>query len=396
MQPGCAGLQAGQQPHAGHGEGAADEGVPPVAAGAADELPGDDGGADDAARHGQHQQSGLGGRGPVDHLEIGRQVAGGAEQGDADHQAHQCADVEDRVPEQPQRDEGFGGEALDEEEEQAGRGGAGGEPMDDAGVPGVLGAAPAGQQDQAGGGGGEQQGAEDVEAGPGAGFGQFQREGDDGHGDDAEGHVDVEAPAPGVVVGEVAAEQRAGDGGEAEGGADESHEAGALPCGHDVRDDRLDADHQAARADALHGAVGDQLVHGGGAAGEGGADDEDEDGELEDALAAEEVAELAVDRQSDGGGEQIGGDRPGHPVQAVQLTDDLRERGGDDHLLQGGEQQRRHQREEDQPDPARTRGGGGWRGWRALGRWCRDRLVLRQSDPAHVPLPSSHRRTFPA
>ena len=81
--------------------------------------------------------------------------------------------------------------------------------------------------------------------------------------------------------------------------------------------------------------------------------------ELEDALAAEEVAELAVDGQADGGGEQIGGDRPGHPVQAVQLADDLGQRGGDDHLLQRGEEQGEHQGGEDQADPAGAESGGG-------------------------------------
>ena len=106
------------------------------------------------------------------------------------------------------------------------------------------------------------------------------------------------------------------------------------------------------RADALDGAEGDQLVHGPRPAGQRGADDEDDDGEQEDALAAEEVAELAVDGQPDGGGEQVGGDRPGHLVQAVQFADDLRERGGDDGLVERGEQQREHQPEEDQPDAA--------------------------------------------
>ncbi len=241
---------------------------------------------------------------------------------------------------------------LDDEEEDGRRGRSGTEAEDHARVPGVLGAAPTGQQHQAGGGGGQQQCAEDVQPGPGGRLRELQRHGDDGEGDQAEGHVDVEAPAPGEVVREVAAEQWSGHGGEAERGADQAQVAAAPPGRHDVRDDRLDTDHKAARTDALEGAEGDQLVHGLRPARERGAGDEDDDRELEDALAAQQVAELAVDRQSDGGGEQVGGDRPGHPVQAVQLADDLRERGGDDHLLQGGQEQGRHEREEDQPDSA--------------------------------------------
>ena len=57
-------------------------------------------------------------RGAVDHLQEGRQIAGGAEERDADDGADQAGDVEDGVAEQPQRDERFGGEVLDDEEEQ--------------------------------------------------------------------------------------------------------------------------------------------------------------------------------------------------------------------------------------------------------------------------------------
>ncbi len=396
VQPGRADLQAGQQPHADHGEGAAEDRVGLVAAGVADELSGDDRGADDAGHHRQHEQARLGGGGPVDHLQVGRQVAGGAEQSDADHQADEAGDVEDGVPEQPQRHEGFGGEALDDEEEDGRRGRSGAEAEDHARVPGVLRAAPAGQQEQAGGGGGQQQRAEDVQPGPDGRFREFQRDGDDGESDQAEGHVDVEAPAPGEVVREVAAEQGPGHGGEAEGGADQAHVPAALPGWHDVGDDRLHADHEAARADALQGAERDELVHGLCPARERGAGDEDDDGELEDALAAEEVAELAVDGQSDRGRQKVGGDRPGHPVQAVQLTDDLRERGGDDHLLQGGQEQGEQEREQDQPHPPRAQSGSGGRWWcGAVGR-CYRRFVLRQSDTAHLPLPSSRCRTIPA
>ncbi|MDQ0752501.1 hypothetical protein QF034_006732 [Streptomyces africanus] len=300
------------------------------------------------------------------------------------------------VPEQPQRDEGFGGEVLGDEKEDGRHGRSRTEAEDHARVPGVLRAAPTGQQDQAGGGGGQQQRAEEVQPGLARRFRQLQRDGDDGQGDQAEGHVDVEAPAPGEMVGEVAAEQGPGHGGESEGGADQAQVTAPPPGGHDVRDDRLDTDHEAARTGALEGAERDQLVHGLRPARERGAGDEDDDRELEDALAAEQITELAVDRQSDGRGEQVGGDRPGHPVQAVQLTDDLRERGGDDHLLQGGEEQGRHEREEDQPHSARAQFGGRcrWRGG-GFGR-CHRRFVLRQSDPAHLPLPSSRCRTNPA
>lgn len=210
--------------------------------------------------------------------------------------------------------------------------------------------------------------------------------------------------------------RRARHGGEAEDRPDEAHVAAPLPGRDDVGDDRLDADHESAAADALDGAEGDEFVHGARPACQGGADHEDDDRELEDALAAEEVAELPVDRQADRGGEEIGGDRPGHLVQAVQLADDLRQCGGDDHLVERREQQGEHQPEEDQPDPAGADlvrrggrpGGGRWRGRLGLHRGTglhpgpghpvlrASRLVLHQSDPTHhVTLPSSQlRRPF--
>ncbi|GDY61660.1 hypothetical protein SAV14893_010530 [Streptomyces avermitilis] len=276
---------------------------------------------------------------------------------------------------------------LDDQEEDGRDARARAEPQDDPRVPRVLGAAPTGEQYRAGGRHGQQQRPENVEARLGEGLGQFQRDGDDGQGDQAEGRVDVEAPPPGEVVREIAAEKGPGDGGETEGGADQAHEAAAFAWRDDVRDDRLDADHESAGAEALDRAEGDQLIHGPRPAGEHGADDEDDDRELEDALAAEEIAALSVDGQCDGGGEQIRGDRPGHPVQTVQLADDLRERGGHDHLLEGGEQHGEHEGAEDQPHPARAELRGPGRRWGGGVRGLGGRLVLDQSGPAHVSLP---------
>ena len=201
----------------------------------------------------------------------------------------------------------------------------------------------------------------------GRGPGQLQDDGDDEERQDAERDVDVEAPAPGGVVGEEAAEQRPGDGGQSEGGADQAHVAAALPGRYDIGHDRLDADHEAAAADALDGAEDDQFVHRARPARQRRADDEDENGEDEDRLAAEEVTELAVEGQTDGRGQQVGRHRPGHLVQTVQFADDLRQGGGDDGLVERREQQRQHQADEDQPHPAGAEldcgcAGGGRRG----------------------------------
>ncbi len=399
-------LHPGQQPHPHRRQRAAHDGEHLVVPGAADELSGDDGGEDDAAHHRQHQQPGLGGRGAVDHLQEGRQIAGGAEERDADDGADQAGDIEDRVAEQPQRDQRFGGEVLDGEEQQGTAERTGAEAEDDPRVPGVLGAAPTGQQDQAGGERGEQQRARDVQPGTARRPGQLQYEGDDQERERAERDVEVEAPAPGGAIGAEAADQRAGHGGEAEGGTDQAHVAAAGPWRYDIGDDRLDPDDEPAAADALDGPEDDQFVHRPRPAGQRRADGEDEDGEEEDGLTAEEVAELAVEGQPDGGGEEVGRHRPGHPAQAVQLADDLRECGGDDGLVEGREQQRQHQTEEDHADAAgaerHRRTGDGSPG--AVVR-CRSRCragrgrtgygrtgpldPLAQGGPAHVLLPSS-------
>lgn len=208
------------------------------------------------------------------------------------------------------------------------------------------------------------------------------------------------------MVGAEAADQRPGHRGEPEGRTDQAHVAAAGPGRDEIGDDRLDADHEPAAAGALDRAEGDEFVHAPRPARQRRAGGEDEEGEEEDGLAAEEITELAVERQSDGGGQEVGRHRPGHRVQAVQFADDLRERGGHDGLVEGGEQQRRHQPGEDQAHAAgagrRHRGGAGAR---AAGpvvhgrprRRCRGARCGRtgpldpftQGGPAHVLLPSS-------
>jgi hypothetical protein len=76
----------------------------------------------------------------------------------------------------------------------------------------------------------------------------------------------------------------------------------------------------------------------------------------DEGLAAEEVAQLAGDRDGDCGGQQVGGGDPGVAVEPVQLGDDPRHGSADDGLVQRCEQQREHDacRDKDQL-PARHR-----------------------------------------
>ena len=70
--------------------------------------------------------------------------------------------------------------------------------------------------------------------------------------------------------------------------------------GDDVADDGLGTHHEATGPDTLDGSEADELAHRVGEAGEGGAHQEDDDGRLEELLAAVKVAELSPDRGRDG------------------------------------------------------------------------------------------------
>ena len=78
------------------------------------------------------------------------------------------------------------------------------------------------------------------------------------------------------------------------------------------------------------------------------ADQEEHDRDLQDELAAVEVAELAVERAGDRRGQQVRGDDPREVGDPAEVADDRRQRRRDDRLVERGEQQHEHQRQEDQ------------------------------------------------
>jgi hypothetical protein len=129
----------------------------------------------------------------------------------------------------------------------------------------------------------------------------------------------------------------------------------AFPRGHDVADDRLGQHHQAAAADALHGAEGDEHAHVPRLAAEHGADQEDHDRGEEQHLAAVLVAELPPHLGGRGAGEHVRGDHPGQMAEPAEVVDDGRQRRGHDRLVERGEQQREHQREVDDQQPPAVR-----------------------------------------
>jgi hypothetical protein len=162
--------------------------------------------------------------------------------------------------------------------------------------------------------------------------------GDHGERDQADRQVDVEDPPPGEVVDEEAAEQRPRYRRHAEDAAEVALVAPALSRRENVADHR-DRDHdQPTGAESLEPPEDDQLRDVLADPAERGADQEDDDRRLQHDLPPVLVAELPVHRSSHGRGQQVGGDDPREVRDATEVTDDRRQRGRDDRLVERSEQ----------------------------------------------------------
>ena len=170
---------------------------------------------------------------------------------------------------------------------------------------------------------------------------------DDGQADDADRDVDEEDPVPAGVIGEQAADGRAEDERQPEHGAEQALVAAPLGRAEQVTDDGQRDREQRAGTEALQAAEDDQLLHRLAQAGQGGADQEDGDPEHQERLAAEQVGQLAVERDGDRGREQVDRDDPRVQLVAVQIGDDLGQGGADDGLVERAEEQREQHGAED-------------------------------------------------
>ena len=81
------------------------------------------------------------------------------------------------------------------------------------------------------------------------------------------------------------------------------------------------------------------------------AEQEDDDREQEEVLPPVDVAELAVQRHRDGRGEHVRREDPRVLRDPAEVADDLRQRRRHDRLIERGEQQRHHQARVDREDP---------------------------------------------
>src|SRR5262249_50624340 len=145
-------------------------------------------------------------------------------------------------------------------------------------------------------------------------------------------------------------QQRPDHGRDAEDGAEEALVPASLARRDDVADHGDRRHEQAAAAQPLERAEGDQLGHVLADPPERRADEEDHDRALEHLLAAVEVAELPVERPGDRRREQVGGHDPREVLETAEIADDRRQRGRDDRLVECRQQQHEQQGAEDQPD----------------------------------------------
>ena len=120
---------------------------------------------------------------------------------------------------------------------------------------------------------------------------------DHDQGDHPDRDVDVEDPTPGQLFDEDTPEQRPDHAGQPEHGTEQALIAAAFTGRDDVADDRLGADHQSAAAKPLDGPEGDQLDHRMAEPGQDRADQEDDDGGLEEHLSSVLVAQLSPQRR---------------------------------------------------------------------------------------------------
>ncbi|ABA48951.1 200 kDa antigen p200, putative [Burkholderia pseudomallei 1710b] len=171
----------------------------------------------------------------------------------------------------------------------------------------------------------------------------------------ADRHVEQEHPAPREVVGDPAAERRAEHRRDDDRHGRDRERAVALLGRERIEDDRLLVRLQAAAEQPLQHAEHDQLAEIGCDSAQERADRERDDAQHEVALAAEQAAEKAGDRQHDAVGDKIRRERPGRFVVARRhRAGDVRQRDVDDrrveHLHERGER-------DDDRDQPRVRGG---------------------------------------
>ena len=247
----------------------AQDGEDSILAPTGDDLAAGHGGDEQTTHERQEHQTGFGGGGTVDHLQVHRQVDDGAEHREADDEADGGRQGEGPGAEEAQIDDRLRGAALLQHEGQDGNETADDEADDCRRRPRVFVPTPHRDQQQHRDTGHQQGRAEPVDSALLVPHGDVQNGAEHDEGGDAQGQVDVEDPTPGEVFGEQAAEQRTDHRGDAEHGPEQPHVTASFARRDDVADDGHDEHHQPAAADPLQCSEADQLRHALRQAGEG-------------------------------------------------------------------------------------------------------------------------------
>ena len=301
---------------------------------------------DDAAsdkRDRQQQQAGGPDTDTAAELQIERQIEHRPEQGRRETDDHQVGAPDHRRGEQAHRDHRVGrahfpghergqaGERQREHQVEA--------PIEPAKT--IAGRGERKQQRQSAGT--EQDDARDVGAKARARRRPLRRNAQREHrGDHAQRQVDEEYRAPAQILGQQGTEQRAERARGRKHGREVALELCALARRHVLADQRLRQRHQAAAAQALHGARNDQRQQRRGEGAGERCDGKDGQGGEQGRTPSEAVADAAVERCCDRRRQEIGDDDPGQIGESTERCDDCGQRARQDRLVDRGEKHREH------------------------------------------------------
>ncbi|MNH00129.1 hypothetical protein D3C79_593150 [compost metagenome] len=172
-------------------------------------------------------------------------------------------------------------------------------------------------------------------------------------GENPQRQIDIEDPAPGEMLHQPPAEQRPDHRRQAKHPAEQPLIAPAIGRWDHVAHHRHGHYQQTAATQSLQCPHQDQLRHVLRQSAQHRTEQKHHDGDLQHDLAAEQIAELAIQRHHDGRGQQIGRHDPGQILQPAELADDGRQRGRDDGLIERRQQHHQQQRGEQQTDRGR-------------------------------------------
>src|SRR2546426_3944432 len=306
--------------------------------------------ADDDGKRQRDQGRAGGRRGnahDVDHKD-GQEEDGREERRPDQHRGH-ADHGEGPVAEQIQRDDGGGDARLDDQQERGGDRRGDQQDHDGRRRPRVLLLVQWQGQQERDDRGNEQEGPRPVHRRAQTAVQPRHLRGNEGHRHDPDGEVDVKDPPPAQLVGEQAAEVGPHDAGQREDAAEQTLIARSVRRNEEVGNYGKCRRRQRGGADPLEDAERDQLPHGSRETGQRRPREKDHDAGQDDDPPAIQIGQLAVDRHRRRAGHQIAGGDPRQQVDAAQVGDDRRQRGGHDGLIERGQEQSHQHPGQDDP-----------------------------------------------